>query len=256
MLTEKIMIYIYDGSYQGFMSVVYANYYQKRADEVIGQEQSTGFFLDENKEIQTNPEYAARVEKALYEKCGQRVMEHIYYAFHSSKPEKDTWLLRFIELAFKIGENIKNALSETEVLRIYNLSKKVSRERHSFLGFVRFEEIEDNGQVFLYSGIEPENNILPLIAGHFAQRFYQERIIIHDSNRKMALLAYQGKWELSYFEIAKEVISNKQSQVERGFQKLWQGYVEHIAINERKSKKRQQQFVPLKYRKNLTEFKI
>lgn len=248
------MIYLYDGSYFGFLSVVYVNYYEKRATEVLVKEDSPGIFLDESKEIITVTDNALKVEKAISEKCGNKVAGWIYYAFHSAAPQKDIWLIRFIELAFQLGRKTENALSEPSVAKIWGLSQKVARERHKFLGFVRFEEIRSGTENYLYSRIEPDNNVLPLMGNHFSKRFYREKIIIHDIRRKTALLSHQGKWEILSFPLRwQDILKNKTKQ-EADFQKLWQGYFEHISIEERYSKKRQQQFVPLKYRNHLIEF--
>ena len=248
------MIYLYDGSYQGFLSVVYANYYEKRGTEVLAAADSPGLFLDECREIMTEPEKAAKVEKALWQKCGQTVMDWLYYAFHSAEAQKDSWLLRFVEQAFRLGAAAENALSLKEIRRIADLAKRVSRERHSFLGFVRFEEIGEGSQSCLYARITPQNDILELIAGHFADRFYRERIVIHDAGRNTALVAYQGCWELRPFMGDRIEMKEHRSSAELGFQTLWQGYFEYSAVEERRSDKRQKQHVPLKYRPNLTEF--
>ncbi|RRD93156.1 DNA metabolism protein [Clostridiales bacterium COT073_COT-073] len=248
------MIYLYDGTYFGFLSVVYANYYDKRGTEVLCSENSPGIFLDRHQQVVTDGSKARRVEKALYEKCGLSVVNIVYYAFHSREPNKDTWLLRFVEKAFQMGAAVETALSEPAVMRVFNLAKRVSRERHSFLGFVRFEEIKYGQQNYLYAKIEPENDILELMGEHFSDRFYHEKIVIHDIGRKTALIAYQGEWEIRPFAIKDSEIRQHHSDKERSLQKLWQGYFDTIAIEERSSQKRQKQFVPLKYRKNLTEF--
>lgn len=248
------MIYVYDGSYFGFLTVVYANYYEKRGTEVISSENSPGIFLDVHQDILTDYGKARCVEKALYEKCGIAVMNILYYAFHSADLQKDSWLLRFVEIAFRMGKSVETALSEPAVMRVFNLAKRVSRERHSFLGFVRFEEITYGTENYLYCKIEPENNILELMGEHFSDRFYHEKIAVHDSRRKIALIAYQGEWEIRPFTLSPQQIRENRSTKEKSFQKLWQGYFDHIAIAERKSRERQRQFVPLKYRNNLTEF--
>ena len=92
------------------------------------------------------------------------------------------------------------------------------------------------------------------MAGHFADRFYREKIVIHDAGRGTALVAYQGRWELRPFTAGRLDRKDRHSVAEQEFQRLWQGYFEYSAIAERKSDKRQKQHVPLKYRQNLTEF--
>ena len=248
------MIYLYDGTYLGFLTVVYANYYEKRGTEVISYDNSPGVFLDVCKDVLTDYGKARRVEKALYEKCGLPVMNIVYYAFHSAEIRKDTWLLRFMEAAFRMGAEVETALSEPEVSRVFQLAKRVSRERHTFLGFVRFEEIVHGQKCYLYCKIEPENNILELMGEHFADRFYHEKIAIHDGRRKTALIAYQGEWEIRPFSVSWHLMKDARSAKEKEFRRLWQGYFDHIAIQERESQKRQRQFVPLKFRKHLTEF--
>jgi probable DNA metabolism protein len=111
-------------------------------------------------------------------------------------------------------------------------------------GFVRFEELEDG---VLYAKIEGKFNILPFLGKHFTKRLSGCNFIIHDTKRELAYL--NGKiHQVADFKIP------TLSKDEAKFQKLWKIFFNKVAISERKNLKLQQNFVPLLYRKYMTEF--
>ena len=246
------MIYLYDGSFDGFLSVVHANHYIERANFIYEKKKFNQFTFEKTRDVVTDIEKAKSIKKLFVDKVGFEIYSQFYYAFFSCDIEKDITLLRYMELAFKIGFEIGNIYSVDVVSKVRKLSKKVSRERHKFLGFVRFEEMVCGKNRILYSSIEPDNNILYLMGNHFSDRFYGEKIIMHDKKRKIALLCENGENTIIEFDMN---LGSFKSKVEEDFQTLWRGYFKSMAIEDKISLKRQQQHVPLKYRKNLTEFK-
>lgn len=81
-------------------------------------------------------------------------------------------------------------LHDDDVLKIFNIDKQVGRESHSFLEFVRFEELANS---VLVSRIEPKSNIIPLISEHFADRLNCENWIILDTGRNFAAIHEASK---------------------------------------------------------------
>ena len=104
------MIYLYDGSFDGFLSVVHANYYIERADFIYEKRKFNQITFEKTEEVVTDIEKAKRVKKSFVDKVGFELYSQFYYAFFSCDIEKDITLLKYMELAFKIGFEIGNMI--------------------------------------------------------------------------------------------------------------------------------------------------
>ncbi|HIW49350.1 MAG TPA: TIGR03915 family putative DNA repair protein, partial [Candidatus Blautia intestinavium] len=128
---------------------------------------------------------------------------------------------------------------------------KVWHEIHSFYGFVRFREL---GGGVLYSCISPQNDILEFLEPHFSDRFPNENWMIYDQNRHKVLTHPRG----GECTVYREVIPNQSREGlpadEDAYEDLWKAFCRYITIPERKNPSLQKQFVPLKFRSNMTEF--
>jgi probable DNA metabolism protein len=85
---------------------------------------------------------------------------------------------------------------------------------------------------------------------------------LYSSNFKLISLFYDTVRQIAFIKdkdnTSIQNIVNVQleySQNEQQFQKLWQTFFDSVTIKERKNLKLQRQMVPLKYRKDMTEFK-
>ena len=133
------------------------------------------------------------------------------------------------------------------VFDIQSIEKKIEVEKERMLQFVRFSVMEND---VLYARIEPDNDVVELIAGHFCDRFKNEPFIIHDVKRGKALIAYRKKWYISQFD---EEDIPEFSADEHDYRRLWKNYFENIAIRERTNPRCQKNFMPVRYWKHLTE---
>ncbi len=124
------------------------------------------------------------------------------------------------------------------------LEHEYFRHLHKMYGFVRFEELEDGS---LYAKIEGKFNILPYLGKHFKKRLSGVNFIIHDVSRE---LAYVDGVIHKVADFETPILSDNEAK----FQKLWKLFFEQVAIKERKNLKLQQNWVPLLYRKYMTEF--
>jgi len=172
---------------------------------------------------------------------------NVYHTFLSDEYHKDFYLLDYMKLAFKYGLNTERLRSVDAIYRVQKIGRRVGFEKHRFLGLLRFSDIG----TCLYAHFEPDNNIVTLMADHFADRFKEERFIIHDVGRKTAVIGYHGNWIVTDFD---RVIKDDLLKEEVFFRTLWKEYFDAIGIEGRKNLKLQQSFVPLKYRKHIIEF--
>ena len=109
----------------------------------------------------------------------------------------------------------------------------------------------------LVSVIRPKNNILTLVTPHFADRLSQEKFIIYDESRKLATFHLPGKpWILVKVPKPEQGKLEDISVKEDEYRNLWKTFFDHIATKERFNPKLQRNNLPLRFRSNMTEFKI
>ena len=160
---------------------------------------------------------------------------------------KETKILRYIILGFRTGGRISLMHSDPVVLDIQMIEKKVNVERERMMQFVRFSVMEND---VLYAEVEPDNDVLELIAGHFCDRYKNDPFIIHDVRRSKALISYQRRWYISDFD-GSDIPGI--SADEEKIRALWRDYFRNIAIKERTNQRCQKNFMPERYWKHLTE---
>jgi probable DNA metabolism protein len=245
--------YRYDGSFEGFICAVACclDQGQLQAEFVrTGEDHSAGLFEDEIREVATVRETALTVRKQFIEAVCQESFATVRYAFHSQKPGIELLLWQYLQLGLEKGKKLTALLATEPVHSVNRIARQVSHEAHKFKGFVRFREVEEG---FLYASIEPEANVLALIAPHFVERVGDRPWMIHDLRRQQAAVFDLRSWRLiGDVELTAEPGI---TAAENDYAALWQRYFQRHAITERNNPKLQQKHVPLRYRKHLTEFK-
>jgi probable DNA metabolism protein len=114
------------------------------------------------------------------------------------------------------------------------------------LQFVRFVKLSED----MYAAdIEPEFDVLKLIGDHFHDRFPLSRFIIRDLRHLRAIVSAPSGWQITSLPA-----ENPPLPRDGEFENLWRMYFKTIANETRKNLSLQQHFVPLKYRRHLTEF--
>lgn len=242
------MDYLYDGSFDGLLSAVYHSYYQEKAEGIFPLAYYQPNLVTSSQVVVTEPALAAKVYDAAEQKISSEALRQIYYVYLSNFPQKENLILKYLQLGFKLGAQVDSYHTHPDVLPVQEAAKKVSFEAHRFFGLLRFVE---TGK-YLYAVLEPDHDILILLASHFADRLKKENFIIHDKKRKHAVIYNQKEWYLSDFSGDPEI---SVSETEAFYQELWTRYFTHIGIESRKNKRLQAQFVPERYRKNLVEFR-
>ena len=120
------------------------------------------------------------------------------------------------------------------------------------LGFVRFRELY-NG--ILCSIIEPKNNLVGLIAPHFADRLPNENWMIYDKGRSVAAIHKKGSnWGIIKSDKLQYDMFLQLSEKEIEFENLWKGFCQSISIKERENLKLQRNNLPLRFQKDMVEF--
>jgi probable DNA metabolism protein len=243
-----LLRYIYDGSFDGFLSVIYDCYYNK-IPESIERESTYNFnMLFDDKVIETDAVKYDKVYKAILEKISEDTLIHVYQAFLSEVPGIELKLFKYIKLGFKLGSKVNDFITEVTVNEVQKYSRKVGFEAHRFLGLVRFQQFNN----ILYASIKPTYNILELIGNHFKLRLNNEKWVIHDVGRKIGMVYENNGWILRDLNFDK-LVSNEKEEI--FYQNLWKVFHKSVAIKERSNQILQMQHMPKKYWDNLIEMK-
>lgn len=247
-------IYRYDGSFEGFLCAVADCLEAGDAQPEFaggGDCQAGGLFAGDMSETLTVRERAVAFRKRFVEAVSREAFATARYAFHSRKAGIELLLWRYLGLGLQVGGRLCLMLAEEPVHSVNRIARQVSHETHKYKGFVRFREVESG---FLYAQIEPQADILLLIAPYFVERVGDRPWMIHDLQRNQAALYDLKSWRLIRdVELTSEPAL---TATEHDYAALWQRYFQRHAIAERHNPKLQQKHVPLRYRKHLTEFTI
>lgn len=252
-------IYLCEDSIEGIFTGIYDAWDSRYGHEniriqVMNNEDNTYNIelFSEYINVATDNEKAFKVAKSIRNKISENAFSMVCHGAWSDELEKGDVIYRFLILGFAMGNKVVNHMGNESVMKLYELNRKVSNEAHHFLGFLRFVESEDN---VLLAKIKPKNDLLRLIAPHFADRLSTEKFVIIDEMRKTAIVHQRGsEWgyirtdtiDLSRFE--------QYSEKEEKFTSLWKTFFDSVAIKERKNLKLQQNNLPKRFRNNMTEF--
>ncbi|MCL2049078.1 MAG: TIGR03915 family putative DNA repair protein [Defluviitaleaceae bacterium] len=253
----------FDGSFEGFLCVVYAVYYEKLAPLVIqiaGQEQLT--LCDTPPvDIKTDDSRASRVYNAICEKIARDAGQRVYYAFLADDEGRLLAILQYIKLGFLVGGAVDSHLHEDFVARVHRLAKYVWREAHLLHGFCRFESVLLNSgnaekpseSEVLYAPVTPKNDVLVLLAQHFCERLKHRAWVIHDKSRNKAAVYDGHTYTIVTVPAGEANIVHTSDEAQT--RELWTAFFNAIAISERKNPRLQRQMLPLYFRGNMTEFR-
>jgi len=201
--------------------------------------------------VNTDMEKALKVSRSIKQKISEEAFEIVCRVALSDYRQKGDLIYRFLILGFRIGRDIVNHISNDVVNQMLKINRNVGNEVHHFLGFLRFSQLENN---ILFSVIHPKNNIISLLAPHFADRLPQEKFIIFDGGRNICALHLPGRpWIISDIPEANPDMVYKLKNYDN-YKDLWKIFFENIAIKERINLKLQRNNLPLRYRKDMTEF--
>lgn len=243
------VIFLYDGSFYGLLTVIF-DVYRTRVFPA-------GIETDENvqeticcdyKYTETDSEKARRVEESVLKRISARALHNVYYAYLSNVKDKEMAIFNYIRAGYRYGREVNNYLALDCVNEVLTAARNVGNEAHLFKEFIRFTELK-NG--VYYAKIEPKNNVLPAIEEHFSDRYSSMPFIIHDAVRRECLACVGGQSVIRSVDSLPEL---ELSENETAYRELWQCFFDTIEIKERHNEKCQNTHLPKRFRKNMTEF--
>lgn len=243
--------YIYDGSFDGLLTSIYEAFYAKeKPTDIIREEGFRENFLVEKVYIKTDPEKARKVYSAIENKISPESLRRVFYAYLSELPDSGMVILRYLQLGFKIGSYVDLNLANEDVLNMDKISRLVGKERHRITGILRFKKIKEE---ILYARVEPDHNIIALVAPHFKERLKGENFIIHDTKREIGVFYNKKEWIVKDIERLDPFLVKDSEEI---YEDLWRTYFKSISIQTKTNPKLQKRNMPMRYWKYLTEKNI
>jgi probable DNA metabolism protein len=263
-----MLTYIYDGTFPGLLTAIYRWLQGSQSGDDIAT--LSGFEPDlftQQEMIITDLNLAGQLLKTVAGKLSKPAFHDLYFCFLSEEAGIEKAIAGFIQKSLVYGLGFEQNFGDITVRSIRKTSDRVSYEIHRFHGFVRFRKMTDG---LYYAPVEPDHNIVELLAPHFSARFADQSWFIHDLRRSKGLY-YDCARELCRLVTGVEarpeaILSFRQigslgvdfnpaifEAEEPFYQELWNEYFEGIAIPERENRRLQRQHMPKRYWTHMTE---
>ncbi|OON67495.1 DNA metabolism protein [Hymenobacter sp. CRA2] len=252
--------FTYDCSFDGLLSVLLTCWEQRLWPEAIEPEGAAqGGLFSQTIAVLTDEDRARRVWDGLLKYMPAEARTNLYKTFLSERADREQLIFRYVQLATEAGgQDISENFSNDTVRAVADVTKQLFREKHRMEAFVRFERTQDG---LFHASIEPDYDVLPLIAEHFTKRYADQRWLIFDRRRRYGLYYDLHRTDVVSFDAAVEAVAASSSAVSAAvldereplFQVLWQAYFDHVNIPERKNVKLHRRHMPKRYWKYLTE---
>mgnify|MGYP000739035583 CR=1 FL=1 len=128
-LHDADVVYLYDGSFEGFLCCVFESFAQHEIPFAVWTPQRETATLYPVRDIETDSARAQRVFSALGRKLGRETEYLVSRDFLSGQEDKELLLIRFLHLAFALGPGTVKRMGHPDVAPLYEMKKRVSTGR-------------------------------------------------------------------------------------------------------------------------------
>jgi probable DNA metabolism protein len=276
-------VYIYDDSFDGLLTALFTAYCDAiKIDSIAAESEFEENLFIEKITLITEPDKAAKAINIIANFISFEAMHNIFYAFLAESNNHGGIIYDYFKFGLEKGRMTDNFLHDPRVIEVHKLRDRLHIEKHRLFGLIRFKKvILENSTPLYYAECEPDNNVVGLLAPHFAHRLPGERWMIHDVKRgiaalnepadgpKEALAAAEGmtaghnnshnkginkknaaKWSIVNINLNGEP---ELAPGEKLYQDLWRAFIKSVAIETKINPKLQRRCMPARYWKYLTE---
>ena len=240
------IIYLYDGSFEGFLCCIFDSYANREVPSDIVPEEIASPTLFETRFITTDKSRANRVFRKVAALSGEAV-RLLRRGFLTCLEHREIRLYRLVVKLLREGPGFLRNQADETLLPVLKAVRHLEGEAQLLRGFVRFSDYSG----ILGGEIEPKNHVLPLLRSHFCSRFPNEQFFIYDRTHREGLFYAGGKaiiTPLDRFEMAPP------DETEASYRRLWKRFYDTIAIKERENPRCRQTQMPKRYWITMTEF--
>ncbi len=244
-------VFTHDGTADGFLcALACALEAGPEASVTDAAAESGGFLFDAPRRVATDAERARRLLAELRERLSPASARRIWYASLADVPGAGAAALAYLRLAERWGARVDDYQAEPAVRRLHALAARVGAEIHRLKGLTRFRKLKDGGW---WAPLAPDHRVLWPVALHFRRRMPQERWLLHDVRRGIAVV-WDGR-DLSErrAERGEETSPAPLASDEAAWEELWRGFFRRIAVPGRENPALQARNMPRRYWRRLVE---
>lgn len=246
---------LYDGTFDGFLTAVYQVFEEKIDQaEIVKPKYYQPEMFASCKEIITDTKKSKRVWNSLVMKTSKAGAYELYKTFLSEIKGVEALLLRYIIYVYSTESFNHTDYSNNDVLRVSQVARMVHREKQRLEALVRFQLTKDG---FYFASVEPDFNVVPLIARHFKQKYANQRWLIYDFKRNYGIYYNLDTVERIRIEedlntlnlSGQKTVSGKKEENKS----LRINYVQNTPVNSKNNMKLHKRHIPKRFWKYVTE---
>ena len=251
-----MIIFHYDKTLDGLLTAVFEAYNRKSfPDVLLGADDREPLFVDESFHVITDTDKSQRVWKGLEKKVQRNTLNMITHVWFSEVSGSDFLIFKYIRKLFDSQVSVEFNYVDEDVMEMQKIARKVGREKHRMIEFVRFQKAADD---IYFAPVSPDHNCLPFVIEHFTNRYHDQKWIIYDTKRNYGFYydlkkATEITLDSSGMFPEGKLDESIMAEDEKLFQNLWKGYFKALTIKERINPKLHRQHLPVRYWKYLTE---
>ena len=242
--------FLYDGSFDGFLCAADRALVDRGA-RIVPPGSRAGDLFAETVSVPTDEDAAARVRRRIGSTAGADELDTLLLVHSSAAPDRHRLLLFYIRLTLRAGRSVAAEIARPDVHAVRRIRDRVSLEMAKFLGFVRLRRV---GRRLYYAPVKPDADIVGLIGPHFAERFPDQALILHDVSRGIAFCSDRGVCGIiDLAGMPRELAARLSMDCEGDIEELWRMYFTRIANPERSNPRLQRRLMPARYWDTLVE---
>lgn len=257
-----MLVYTFDRTLDGLLTAVFDSFaLHQQAEMLVGEGGVLPMFTEEVHQVTTASDKAQRVWTGLERLLSKEAMRMITVSYLSEEATLDTPLYNYICKVFRLQSDISRNFSDADVLFVTNTARKVMHEQLRMKQFMRFQKAKDDTYLAVVS---PDHNVLPLVIGHFKDRFRDQSWLIYDAKRRYGYysipesdvplrITFEDEASLPFDLESGKLDEALLSENDKLFQDLWRTYFKAICIRERMNPRKQLNDMPRRYWKYMTE---
>jgi probable DNA metabolism protein len=245
---------LYDGTFEGLLTA-FADALRDPGDPAgfVPEKAQHTASLFGSRVVRSNTQTATDLLADIQTSGGTRSRQTILLGFLGEGHGFELDLFHYVRDTLAQGRCIDGWYGNEAARAVTALAAKVSREIHRFKGLLRFSQLQDGA---FYAPFEPDHNVIVPVARHFTRRLGDQRWVIHDRKRNIALL-----WDTDRLHPADVAFEDADGGTwedllaadETFYRECWRRFTRHIAIGNRHNPRLQRAFMPARYWPYLVE---
>ncbi|SFE52972.1 probable DNA metabolism protein [Chitinophaga sp. CF118] len=247
--------WLYDGTFDGFLSCVFDMYWQRKMNILIRKEQEhvRGVFEDAMF-MPTIIANADRVWAGLSKKVSPVQLSQFFACYLSELPAEEDNMVGYLRYVLGNQDGVSPDPANFYIMHAEQLAHKVQKERHRMESLVSFQLTKDN---IYYAIISPNYNVLPLMVRHFKEHYADQFWLIYDQRRRFGIyynlqqvetirLQFNENYDARYHNLG-----NIWAPEDELYQQVWKAFYKEDVVKSTNNQRLQLKHMPRRYWKYL-----